>query len=315
MSNDINHKAVESHIVLGYNCNQHCRHCVVQVKRMRVEGEHEGNLSKDEAVNAIVTAIANGATTIVFTGGEPTLRADLPELVSFCLQRGCKVQIQTNGSFADSIKRVCDSNLDHLSMLEFMIPLHSADPKVHDNICRSENGFYRAIESLQYLAGIGTAIIGKIVLTKFTDDLRAICRLYEKLGAASIIIAYPHCVSFPIETIREVDLKEEETSEIFDAFYRESYKVPIILQAFPRCFIGKHPQAVIQEEQADFLALEVVEHQLRAEDRLQWHTFRKLDKRKFGHCTACKYNNTCEGIWKDYLKAYGDFQSRSCFNT
>lgn len=305
MSNTINQKAVESHIVLGYNCNHQCRHCVVQVKRIKAENEYT-NLTKDEAISAVETALRNGATRIVFTGGEPTLRGDLPELVSFCFERGCKVQIQTNGSLTDSIKRVCSSNIDYLSMLEFMIPLHSANAKIHDNICRSENGFCQAIESLKYLANIRATIIGKIVLTKFTDDLSEICRIYEELGATSIIIAYPHCVSFPVEIIREIDLKEGETRDIFNKFYGESYKIPIILQAFPRCFVGEHPQAIIQEEQEDFLALEIVEHKLRVKDGMQWHTFRKLDKRKFRRCTLCKYNNTCEGIWKDYLKAYGD---------
>lgn len=309
MTNDNHHKEIETHIVLGYNCNHHCRHCVVQVKRMSFVGKHEANLSKDEAIKAIVTSFSNGSKNIVLTGGEPTLRADLPELVSFSLQRGCKVQIQTNGSSLDNIKRVCDYNYNHLSRLEFMIPLHSADPNIHDNICRSKNGFYHTIESLKYLEDIGATICGKIVLTKYTDDLRAICRLYEKLSATSIIIAYPHCVSFPIELIKDVDLKEEETRKIFDEFYRESFKVPIILQAFPRCFIGEHQKAVLQEEQAEYLSLQVHEHQLRAEDALQWHIFRQRDKIKFVHCTACKYNDTCEGIWKDYLKAYGDIES------
>ncbi|MCI7738142.1 MAG: radical SAM protein [Lachnospiraceae bacterium] len=306
MSNSISHREVESHIVLGYKCNHYCRHCVVQVKRTRAEEEYISDLSKSEAINAIKTAIDNGATKIVFTGGEPTLREDLPDLILYCLENGCSVQIQTNGSLTDKIKEICNCSTEHLDMLEFMIPLHSANEKTHDFICRSTNGFNQAIESLKYIANAGVKIIGKIVLTKFTDRLSDICRVYETIGASSIIIAYPHCVSFPVDVIREVDLKEEDTRRIFDTFYNDEFTIPIILQAFPRCFVGEHPQAVIQEEQDDFLALEIVEHQFRNEDGKQWHDFRKLDKRKFNHCTFCKYNKNCEGIWKDYMKAYGD---------
>ena len=68
----LNHKEVESHIVMGYKCNHYCRHCVVQVKRTRADEENASDLSKDEALKAIQTAINNGATKIVFTGGEPT---------------------------------------------------------------------------------------------------------------------------------------------------------------------------------------------------------------------------------------------------
>ena len=306
MGTPISQMEIESHIVFGYKCNQYCRHCVVQVKRARADEEHTGNLSRDEAVKAIKTAIENGATKIVFTGGEPTLREDLPDLILYCLESGCGVQIQTNGSMTGRIKEICDRSTEYKSKLEFMIPLHSANAEKHGYICRSKNGFNQTIESLKYIASEGFKIIGKIVLTKYTDSLVNICRIYEEIGASSIIIAYPHCVSFSVDTIREVDLRKEDTQRIFSEFYKNEFSIPIILQAFPRCFVGDHPQAVIQEEQEDFLALEIVEHQFKAEDGKQWHTFRKLDKRKFNYCASCEYNNNCEGIWKDYLKAYGN---------
>lgn len=302
----LNHKEVESHIVMGYKCNHYCRHCVVQVKRTRADEENVNDLSKDEVLKAIQTAINNGATKIVFTGGEPTLREDLTDLIIYTLNSGCNVQVQTNGSRSEKIKEICRRCGKHLDMLEFMIPLHSANADKHDFICRSNNGFSQAIESLKVLSHAGVRIIGKIVLTKFTDSLTDICRVYEDIGASSIIIAYPHCVSFPVEVIREVDLEEEDTKRIFCEFFKNEYRIPIILQAFPRCFVGEQTKAVIQEEQEDFLALEIVEHQFRTKEGKQWHTFRKLDKRKFSHCTSCQYNNKCEGIWKDYQKAYGN---------
>lgn len=306
MGDLINHKEVESHIVLGYKCNHYCRHCVVQVKRIHADEENVSDLSKDEALKAIQTVINKGATKIVFTGGEPTLREDLTDLIIYTLDRGCCVQVQTNGSKVEKIKEICGRCEKYLDMLEFMIPLHSANAEKHDYICRSNNGFSQAIESLKVISHAGVRIIGKIVLTKFTDSLADICRVYEDIGASSIIIAYPHCVSFPVDVIREVDLEEEDTKRIFSEFFKDEYQIPIILQAFPRCFIGEQPKAIIQEEQEDFLALEIVEHQLRTENGKQWHASRKSDKKKFSHCTLCKYNNNCEGIWKDYQKAYGN---------
>ena len=304
MGTPISQQEVESHIVFGYKCNHYCRHCVVQVKRARSDREHTGDFSKDEAVKAIKIAIENGATKIVFTGGEPTLRDDLPDLISYSLESGCSVQIQTNGSMTGKIKEICDRGTGYKSKLEFMIPLHSANAEKHDYICRCKNGFHQAIDSLNYIAGEDFKIIGKIVLTKYTDSLVNICKIYEEIGVSSIIIAYPHCVSFPVDMIREIDLRKEDTQRIFSEFYKNEFSIPIILQAFPRCFVGEYPQVVIQEEQEDFLALEIVEHQLRADNGKLWHVFRKLDKRKFSHCASCEHNSNCEGIWKDYLKAY-----------
>lgn len=306
MSYLINNKKVESHIVLGYKCNHYCRHCVVQVKRAHSDEANVSDFSKEEAINAIQTAIDNGATKIVFTGGEPTLRDDLTELVMYTLKKGCNVQVQTNGSMTKKIKEICRCCNEYSDMLEFMIPLHSANADIHNFICRSNNSFNQVIESMKEISYAGMRIIGKVVLTKFTDNLNDICRIYERFAASSVIIAYPHCVSFPIAVIREVDLEREDTKRIFSEFFKNEYRIPIILQAFPRCFVGEQPKAIIQEEQEDFLSLEIVEHQFRVKDGKQWHTFRKLDKRKFSYCTSCQYNNHCEGIWKDYQKAYGN---------
>lgn len=297
---------VESHIVLGYKCNHSCIHCVVQVKRKLSTQNHVLDLSTDEAISAISTAITNGATKIVLTGGEPTLRDDISELVSFCLSNGCRVQIQTNGSCTNKISQICHIAGDKTDFLEFMIPLHSNVAADNDLICKCSDGFSDTISSLEYLSKRNINIIGKIVLTKYTGNLYCLYKIYEDFHAQSVIIAYPHCVSFPLDQIKDVDLTREECRKIFQEFYAHNLEIPVILQAFPRCFVGDIPQALIQEELPEFLSTEVVEHQFRTIDGHSWHYYRKLDKRKFSNCSECDYDQNCEGIWKDYFKAYGN---------
>ncbi|MDO5373175.1 MAG: radical SAM protein [Corynebacterium glutamicum] len=40
-----------------------------------------------------------GVNTVVFAGGDPTLRKDLPELISFAAKLLLKVEVQTNAHF------------------------------------------------------------------------------------------------------------------------------------------------------------------------------------------------------------------------
>lgn len=302
---DTEEQKVESHIVLGYRCNHHCRHCVVQIKRERL-AQDISDLTDTEAISEIDRSIQNGATKIVLTGGEPTIRKDIALLVKHCIENHCDVQIQTNGSFPNRIKEICNENKDDVRSIEFMIPIHSTNDKLNDDICQCQDGLKNAKQSLEYLYENGITIIGKIVLTKYTDDLVSICRLFEGYGAKSVIIAYPHCVSFPLDKIREVDLRREDTIKIFNGLYKEQFKMPLILQAFPRCFVGPHDEAIIQEEQKEFLELKIIENQFKASDGLQWHKYRKLDKLKFIECSDCTDNDKCEGIWKDYIKVYGN---------
>ena len=50
-------KNIESHIVLGYKCNHHCKHCVVQVKREAAHNDIISDLLFDEAIDIIYDAI------------------------------------------------------------------------------------------------------------------------------------------------------------------------------------------------------------------------------------------------------------------
>lgn len=296
---------VESHIVLGYRCNHRCKHCVVQEKRSVNEHNNIGDLTTDEACSAIQTALHNGAGKIVLTGGEPTLRTDISDLVSFCLKHNSSVQIQTNGSFSDQIKKICTENEDRLNKLEFMIPLHSSNKIENDMICGCKGGYDGTVESMKFLYEKSGVLIGKIVLTKYTGKLSEIIHMYESFGAKEVIIAYPHCVSFPLNKVYEIDLQKSETRKILDELYREKINIPIVLQAFPRCFIGKNQNACIQEEMEEFLSLEIVENKFRADSGNMWHEYRKMDKLKFLNCEKCMHNAKCEGIWKEYIKAYG----------
>lgn len=295
--------SVESHIVLGYDCNHSCKHCVVQIKRKEKQGKDK-NLSTEEAYNAIDMAIDNEATKIVLSGGEPTVRQDLPQLVSYCLLKGKDVQIQTNGFHVFMIKEICEQNISNIDKLEFMIPLHSADACQNDYICGCIGGLQNAIASLEYLSNIQGNVIGKVVLTRYTGDLKEICHIYEKYKVGKVIIAYPHCVSFPVESIREIDLSKDETRKILKCFFSSPPNIPVFLQGMPRCFIGDISGIMIQEEQAEFLSSKIVEYKFQSGDGNSWHQYRKLDKRKFECCKACRYNDACEGIWKEYFKIY-----------
>lgn len=74
-------------------CNLRCRFCFAQ----------GGSDSQDPSLEEMQAAIRDIAQTcagplIQFSGGEPTLRDDLPELIRYAKQAGCQyVQVNTNG--------------------------------------------------------------------------------------------------------------------------------------------------------------------------------------------------------------------------
>ena len=75
-------------------CNLRCRFCFAAA------GEDPAADPPLEALKAAVDDILNrcGKPLIQFSGGEPTLRDDLPELAAYARERGCPyIQVNTNG--------------------------------------------------------------------------------------------------------------------------------------------------------------------------------------------------------------------------
>lgn len=293
-----------AHIMLGYTCNSHCNHCVVQTKRHKLENQKYGiDLEKNEIINRIDNEISSGANEIVLTGGEPTLRKDIYEIVNYIWDKKINLQIQTNGSMPEAIKSIVDMVKDNKSThVSFMIPLHAHYAELHNNISHHKDSFENAVESIKYIKSNNLELIGKVVYTKCNDDLKKTLDYFVKLGADKIIIAYPHCVKFPDELVFKVLPDLLTAREALKFLVNYQYKNKIVLQGFPLCVVHEMIENV-QECDKAYLNEEHMEIKYDNPKHL-WNDYRLLDKVKFSSCTRCKYEKMCEGIWKEYVQAY-----------
>ncbi|MCK4896126.1 MAG: PqqD family peptide modification chaperone, partial [Candidatus Heimdallarchaeota archaeon] len=78
-------------LALTYRCNNKCTKCYVEHKREIIE------LNTDEWKQVLDNLWEIGIPHVTFTGGEPTLRKDLPELVAYAEDLGIITGIISNG--------------------------------------------------------------------------------------------------------------------------------------------------------------------------------------------------------------------------
>ncbi|HSV85295.1 MAG TPA: PqqD family peptide modification chaperone [Levilinea sp.] len=111
-------------LALTYRCQNDCAHCY------NVRGRRPGELSTHEWRQALDRLWQIGVPHIVFTGGEPTLRPDLPDLIAHAEQNGQIVGLNTNArrlKDAQVLQQLVAAGLDHIQ-----ITLESHLPEVHD---------------------------------------------------------------------------------------------------------------------------------------------------------------------------------------
>lgn len=167
-------------LALTYRCNNNCPHCYNARPRSFPEMDTAAWKQTLDHLWEI------GIPHIVFTGGEPTLRPDLPELIAHAEKLGQITGINTNGRRLKDpafVQALLDAGLDHAQ-----ITLESHDPAFHDRMVGprgawedtvaglrnalatrlfvmtnstllQENSPYLA-ETLDFLAGLGVPTIG-----------------------------------------------------------------------------------------------------------------------------------------------------------
>src|SRR4051812_6950242 len=106
-------------IVLGYDCNLACTYCTITDEMRRRA------LPTERVAREIDRAAARGYSDVAFTGGEPTIRSDLPVLIKHARRRGFEhVKVASNGlryAHAPYLDHLISCGVDrfHMSMHAF----------------------------------------------------------------------------------------------------------------------------------------------------------------------------------------------------
>lgn len=127
-------------LALTYRCNNNCHHCYNARSRNFQEST---TLDWLEIIDKLWMV---GIPHVVFTGGEPTLRDDLPELISHAEKNGQITGLNTNArrlSDKKFLEKLVDAGLDHVQ-----VTVESHDPSIHDKMVDAKGAFNQTIQGL-----------------------------------------------------------------------------------------------------------------------------------------------------------------------
>jgi radical SAM protein with 4Fe4S-binding SPASM domain len=128
-------------LALTYRCNNDCAHCYNARSRQYPE------LDTAQWMAALDHLRQIGIPHVVFTGGEPTLRDDLPKLIAHAQRNGQIAGLNTNGRrLADPryVERLVEAGLDHVQ-----ITLESHDSEIHDRMVQSRGAWKQTVAGVR----------------------------------------------------------------------------------------------------------------------------------------------------------------------
>jgi len=145
-------------LALTYRCNNACQHCYNARPRLYPE------LTTAQWKQILDQLWRLGIPHVVFTGGEPTLRPDLPELIAHAEHNGQISGLNTNGrKLADPayLAELVAAGLDHVQ-----ITLESHAPAIHDEMVAHPGAWQETV------AGIRNALSSRLFVMTNTTLLR-----------------------------------------------------------------------------------------------------------------------------------------------
>lgn len=146
------------HVLVADRCNHSCSHCY-QVQGLK------GELSSDELVDVFCRFRDAGGLVLGISGGEPTLRQDLVELLTAAHDLGLATVLYTN---AYLVTPELASRLAECRVWQVHVSLYSDVAAEHDAVTRVPGSWQRTVDGVRSLRDAGLRVVLKTTLTRMS---------------------------------------------------------------------------------------------------------------------------------------------------
>lgn len=267
-----------------------------------------------------------GGNYLEFIGGEPTARVDLEELIMFAKKAGFKrIAMATNGrmfSYFDYAKRIISAGLS-----DVIFSIHGHNSQLHDYLTSVQGSFNQLLaginnfKKLNFSGKMGT---DTVIIKQTYKWLPKIGQFIYDLGFrnSEFIFVDPNQgapfynfhkfvprISKAAPYIKKcLDIGKKHC--IMKEGERFTWKNNWAVRYVPLClFLDYYPTQISEAREVQIY--QKIEHSgpdFHDADAIRGR--QEISRVKPLKCQGCKLYNQCEGIWKEYIKHYGDKELR-----
>ncbi|MGC8728694.1 MAG: radical SAM protein [Elusimicrobiales bacterium] len=291
-------------IFVGYDCNNNCRFCINSEKR-KIKSK-----TTDQIIKEIYLATKKEKIDIIeFIGGEITIRDDFFKIISTAKKLNIPdIVIATNGRMFSDINFAKKALEKGLSTIIFSI--HGPDSKTHDLLTRSKGSFIELMRGIENFKKIGFNNINAnttIVKQNF-KKLPQIAKLHVKLQIKNVeyIFVDPQYGGANKDfsnMVPKISIASKYMRKALD-IGREAGYYQWKVRYVPLCYFTDYLDQISEINEAKLFLSKHWAPDFVNEDVVK--SRKKYAREKTKRCKGCKLFKLCEGIWKEYIKNYGD---------
>jgi molybdenum cofactor biosynthesis enzyme MoaA len=200
-------------------CNLNCIYCPVsEGMENRVPDTFAGNkLTTPEYLRNLVAISKAGVGGVSFTGGEPTLRADLGHLIQTVRPYFERVELTTNGVRLASVADAVKANVDLLK-----VSLDSPDPDMVQQMTGHKDAFRHAVAAINWAVQNGVNLgVNVVVMRSTLTKIDKIIEYVRSLTLNSSSAVYLSLLDFYYSPSRRQEWLQEfvPTSSVLEQLY------------------------------------------------------------------------------------------------
>lgn len=190
-------------------CNLKCVHCYAHAQDMT---SFEDELSTEEGKKFLDDLADFKVPVILFSGGEPLVRKDLPELAEYAVKKGMRAVISTNGTLITSNKA---RMLKEIGLSYVGISLDGMEA-VNDRFRGVKGAFKSAINGIRNCQEAGIKVGLRFTINKFNvDEIPNIFDLLEEMNIPRVCFYHLVYAGRGSGLVKD-DLTHEETRSSVD---------------------------------------------------------------------------------------------------
>ena len=292
-------------VMTGFNCNNNCLMCSVRPK-----GLFHSPRPKEDILKNIKDGKKQNYQRIEFTGGEPTLRADLLDFIAEAKRLGYQeIAISTNARML-SIQKYLDKLIEN-GLNRVTTTLYGPNKNIHEVITRTPGSFQQTINGIRNVIKNNIPITVNTVLFSLTAPyLKQTGLFINYLGVKhwTLLDLIPDGYAF--EQYDKFAVNPKQLRNTFKEIELILNKFQVVnIFDFPFCLI---PSVILSKKNCNILAAkgrtEIINQVGYKPKRFEEksNVYYDIHKIRSSKCKQCVYNNECGGVWIPYFDLYGE---------